>query len=233
MAEGLRQRFSDRLVAFSGGDVDLGQAADRDCQQRHERDTGRQHIKRGDIAILLDEADAERRKQELPDGARCGAKPEGDTVILFRQEPREGGNHQEEGGSRDPHADQHSGRQGQRADFGGVGHDIKANRVEDRADGQGSGGAETVGQHARDRLRRPPHQVLDRNRKGKTFPAPALGVGHRNHEEAEYRARAEGQDPDHAARCDQRPYFQSGQSCDFPSATYELGIFAAMLSGSN
>jgi hypothetical protein len=80
-----------------------------------------------------------------------------------------------EGAAGEPEADQKTGRdiEGQRA--GRVGHDGQAEPIQDAAGAQHPHGAKAIRDRARERLRDPPDQVLDRERHREHVPAPAIG----------------------------------------------------------
>ena len=81
-------------------------------------------------AERLDEGAAERRIEELAEGAGGGAGAEGERTPGFRQELAEGADDEVEGAAGEAEADQHAGAEMQHARRRGIGHDDEPDGVE-------------------------------------------------------------------------------------------------------
>ena len=153
-------------------------------------------------ADRADQPDRERREDELPGGAGGRSEAERHRAILGRQELAESRQHDVEGATRETEADQHAGRHVEGEGSRGDRHQGEAGRVEEDPDRQHPHCPEAVGDGPHERLPDAPEQVLQGKREGVGVAAPAIGADDRRLEEAERRARPEGQHRREAAARD-------------------------------
>ena len=148
---------------------------------------------------MIHQRDRQRREQELAERAGRGAGAERKRPPSLRHQLAEGADHHGERATGKAETDQHAGRQVQFQRRAGVGHPDDAGDVEQQPADQHPDRAEAVGERARERLAGAPQQHLDRQRQREHVAAPAVGGAHRPEEEAERRARPEGDEADQAA----------------------------------
>ena len=98
-----------------------------------------------------------------------------------------------ESSAAEPQTDEHAGAGAESPGRAGERHDDEARRIEHGVGEHDPAGAELVGEHARDGLRRAPHQVLQRERESEGLPAPAPFHGDRLQKQPEAVAGAQGE----------------------------------------
>ncbi len=208
----MAQRLAERLpvglgVGGAGGGFAgrrrLGaRGRDREGERDDEQQHARENLKRTLPAEIVDQAHAERREQELPERTRRGAGAERGRTPVRRQKLAERRDDHVERAAGDADTDQHAGGEIEHPGRRGVRHHEQAEGVEQRADDDDAGGAETIGESAGERLRRAGNQGLHGGREREHLAAPTVRVGERREKEAERRARPEADHGDQAAAGD-------------------------------
>ena len=199
LPERLDQRLPQRLrrSALRGRPGSPGRERERERQhQQHDHPEDHQRLLPADG---VDQRHAQRRIQELAEGARGGAGAEGERAPAFRQELAESRQHDAEGAAGEAEADEDAGRNAEKKRRVGVGHQREPDGIENPAAAEHPHGAEAIGQHAGKRLARAPQDVLDREREAEHIAIPAVRLRLRRQEQAERRARPEAEHGDEAA----------------------------------
>ena len=176
VAEGLAERLDDALVGLAAARSATAFGLPRMTIARNgtsERDR-RHDEERGSPSIVMDEGLAERRENELAGRAGGRAEAVGEGAHVIGEEPGEGGEDEQERRPGDAEADEDAGGELQRERVGGLRHQGEAERVEERAAGQDARRPELVGDHADERLRRAPDEVLDGDGEREGLAAPAV-----------------------------------------------------------
>ena len=206
----MRQRFAQRFLEILAG-CEISRARRRIALRRRrdrkrQRDDQQQHTgerqQRRLVAEMIDQADAERREQELTERSRRGPGAERGRAPARRQQLAERGDDQIERAARQTEADQHAVGEIQHPGRRGVRHHDDAERIKNGAGDDDADSAETIGKPADERLRRAVQQGLQRHRESEGLAAPAVRRADRGEERSERRARAEADRRDHAAAGD-------------------------------
>ena len=150
----------------------------------------------------IDQADAERREQELAEGAGGRAGAEGERAPAFRQQLAERRDHQVERAAGKSEADQHAAGEIKRARRGGMRHHENAGCIEQRPGNDHADSAEPIGDRPGKRCGSAVQEGLDRDREREHFAAPAICRRHRRKKETERRPGSEADHGDQAATND-------------------------------
>jgi hypothetical protein len=199
VAEGLGEGLRNRLLGLARP-LRARQRArgERDRQRQDEQDAHREDDQGRMPAEGFDQGAADGREQELAERAGGGAGAEGEGPPALRQELAEGADHQVERAAGEAEADQHPGAQMEHSGRRGVGHDDEAERVEEGARAQDAGGAEAVGDGAREGLADAPQEVLEGDGEPEDVASPAELGRHRHLEQTGRGARPEADQRDQA-----------------------------------
>ena len=179
MAERFPQRVAHGLL-LSG----FGAARCRRCRERErerngeEKETGEDDERRLP-ALAVDQGDAERREQKLPERSGGRAEAEREAAPFRLHDFSESGEHDVERAAGKPEADQDAGGEIERDGRRRNGHQGKARRIEHDAGAEHAHGAELVGDGAGERLTDAPQQILDREGEREYIAAPAMRTRHR------------------------------------------------------
>ena len=173
--------------------------ADRKRQRNDQQHQHGKDLERRLPAECIDQADAQRREQELPERTGCRAGAERRGAPAFRQELAERRDDQVERTAREPEADQDAARQIEHGRGRRLRHHEQAGSVEQCAGDDHANHAEAVRERAGERLRGAVQQRLHRDRERKHLASPAVRIRHRRQEQAERRARPETDHGDETA----------------------------------
>ena len=163
-----------------------------------QRDTG-QRDQRTVPADVGQQPLRERQHRELAERARRRRDAERHAALLGRKLAAEHAGHHAEGHAGQADAQQHARRQHEQPRRRREGHGDQAQHVQRAAPDQYAGGAVLVGDHAGERLRHAPHQVLHRERQRERFAAPAQVGRNGLQEQSEAVPDAHGDGEDQAA----------------------------------
>jgi hypothetical protein len=147
---------------------------------------------------LVDQHHREWREQELTEGACGGAGAEGERPPFRRQQFAECTHHDHEGRAGKSEANDYAGRQMQGRRAARIGHQRKAERIENRPCAEHLRRAEAVRQGSGEGLAGTPEQHLNSKREREYVAAPAVCAGYRREEKPERGARSKAEHPDRA-----------------------------------